>query len=1348
MTTHEEGCSVTDLQQRIEELRSSIFHGNVTEGVTAFGTMLLETRDDAARASILIEMVLIFLLCGDLDEARHHWEEYCDIAVPNESTRGKAFLAFFMMIDDRHRRAVNRFEECLLEEPNCFEYYVLRALGYMQTRHLDHALADLERANAISPDNVLIMALMADVYTELKQLDKAMALHESVLEACPDFRRSLMNLGLIYLDKGRRQDAYRLFECLVAYDPVNWFAWNCIADILEATSGKTLRALPFYAAAIVSGSEVNLSWICLARGLYTENRFEQGYRVLVDFESRGLHWKKDEIETVRYMKLIGEVIEGSVTKDEVMSQLKRLRSFEFDFNHHLFTILHTLSHLRFEGDVTDIFVAELEVYMHVGEILISCERHYLQSEETLGLSAAIHLMIWSGMLMEVVTLLRMLGHIDEPQIQDMISLRWNEIYDHLEASRRAGIALEDFHEGILNAPNTHSYFSLIESSARDLIRAPREWRENLSAALHDDYCREFETILFDLPTDGIMTRLKKRFDDEVAKHNDHACDVYRRFWHAASVWSETNDVSTVENLSESERLTPEEMDIFRDFIAIAPVETERRPLSRAQVDSKQLEILWRAVRERERDIESDKLMAPADNDNFLQVCAAGLEEALSGFEPLPFTLDGTAFKRLMPKTIEARHILDESTLQDVLAAICRKILFVVTRRIQNEEIPSNAENDARVCRNVMQEIRILHGQEAFSDDPIHDDDNADVASVMSELCAHCSTYKVVAVRRDLRCFEPFRAFVSSPILSNKVAFKVQKIATTPNFAKFYDVPVVDNFLSYRDLYEQFFNGAVDAIESWRKTGNLDELSIFFDDAIYRFEPYQGKKRREKDAMPLLSPLKAGNSDSESNASHEIRNAAELADSLQKMYDQAKTISKMTLRSEIRFGEMNHPFSRQLRAWAQAHAQAIYGDIVEIEREFREYNLGNQFMLLWKIHDVLNRYPYLSRLYLILAGVHARIDEPEKAFLAVQAGLAWEDRLYGSIGWKPICANESGLERGFDPVEACTEFEETQSLLWSERFVFQPRDEAMYHYGDLDQLPSLRRRCHLENPRPWMRIIENDKSGGYDFYRLMRRFIVSQPSLKEAYLAALAAADLYSLRDYLVFTLKELVNPEQFPLRRQLAELLIGLYPLEDTGALARFYCDNLQPANALPLAALAYFSESQNGESTTQPAVTLGCLLYDMGFMDEAMIYLDQAMKVKNPSPMAYLTKGCALIEVREFDKAIECLKAGQKLDPTSDRFYYNMSLAYIEQGKLDEAEQAIKAGIELSAYPVDLNMQLMRVYVKRGLFENALALARYVAGEDPDLFSNALKYPEFDAFVQLKAVQQLLSECSFVQNP
>jgi tetratricopeptide (TPR) repeat protein len=226
-----------------------------------------------------------------------------------------------------------------------------------------------------------------------------------------------------------------------------------------------------------------------------------------------------------------------------------------------------------------------------------------------------------------------------------------------------------------------------------------------------------------------------------------------------------------------------------------------------------------------------------------------------------------------------------------------------------------------------------------------------------------------------------------------------------------------------------------------------------------------------------------------------------------------------------------------------------------------------------------------------------------------------------------------------------------------------------------------------------------------------------------------------------------LNPTRyFPLRRQFAELLFQLYPQENVGPLAKFYCDNVQISNAIPKASYAFLSEVQpNGESDDmQACATIGCLLYDLGVPEEAQKFAERSIHFKNPPVQAYLTRACSLIDNHQYEEAIDMIKLGLKLDPKQDRFYYNLALVYLDLDRPEDAEQAAKSGIAISRYPVDLQVQLLRAYVRNGKFVDALPLVRAIADIDPDLLLSTIKFPEFELFREMLPVKTILDECAY----
>lgn len=1351
---------MTEFENRIKELRESIYQGNVSEGVTMLGMWLLDELEPEERAQVLLELILLSLVCGDLEEAQTRWDECRALNVSVDETRQKAFEAFFLLLSGKKKRGLSIFESCILECPDAFELYLLRGLGYAQMEQYDYAQAELDRANSLCPNNVLVMSTMGDVCVELGQVKRAVSLHEAVLEMCPDFRRSLMSLGVLYFDMERLEDAFRLFQCLVAYDPLNWFAWTCLGDIRCTQVGRTFQALHCYSAAIVAGTEIGQTWLNLSRGLFALGRYEQGIRVLRQFDSvKGHHWDRSEKYSVRYMDLIWDVLnDPSIwASASFHERVSRLNLDKDELSMRLFSILALLGTFTYSDDIRQIFMCHMTGFINLANYMMGCENRVIQPEEGLLLCILARIYIWNGLMFEARAILGLLERSDEPRMQDVTHLLWNEYYEHGIAESETGIRIGEFHEEVIRDPMSEQCFNQLKIGARISRGQMEKWRDALTEVMRPEKSELLESVC-DFPWKSAVIELEKSCRGSA----EEASRMVRAFYdglHAWSVWNESEH-----DAKEDFWAGYGETGCDKRVLTVLRRVTSQDASSADGVTAEELEMkAWRriftALSERSKELK-EEVLSEAFNDDVVQVCSEAVEVALSGYEPLPFSLDGSAFKKLLSLNQHEVRELTEDTAAGLFKSVVSRYEFVGDRAKTISDVPKGEKTES-----LLKFWEKLHGRSAFegAKDVLSDKERG-----LSERVFGASRVDPILGMTGASNEKAF-LLPKSDSVSERLLFETISVPSFPRSAGCLSQAVCANQITRTVLVEQFFNRAASAILTWQSSRNCEDLSVFFEDPSYRFHKFSSFGRTGRtfhfEVQNVTVSRHFGHHETALNSDREmthgrkkkaggqkrkvhrdpmlIHGVSELEESLISAERWRSRHSLEVISASNELGYCDHPFMKQIWTWSEVHADAIWKEVSGIEDKIRHMEKGGIYVAIWQVHELLKRYPYLSRLYLLLGKLYVMQEAPERAMSAIQSGLVWEEKLYSQTGWRPL-HEDNGHESALEPVTAMTEFEEEMSVLWSERFVFQPRDEAMYHYGAMESGFGLRERYPVSVPGLIRRVVMNDHGGGFEFYSLFKKYLQTETSLREAYFSALCEPGIYSLRDYLRRVVIEMVNPESFPLRRELAEMLIELYPQENPGGLGRFYSDNLQPANALQYAAYAHFSENVNEDydDCSQSSVTLGCILYDLGFMEESMRYLGRAVKVRNPSPMAYLTRGCALIEMRMFDEAISCLKEGQKLDPMSDRFYYNLSLAYVEQGRLDDAEAAIKSGISLSKYPVDLNLQLMRVYVKKDLFVDALALARYVASEDPEMFMNALRFSEFDEFRKLRAVEQLMEEC------
>ena len=1362
--------------KRIEQIREKVFKGGVTEGNRALSTMLPLHTLPEERIEILLSLILIALACGTFDEACDYWDEIKELVSKPMPTHVKLYSALFMYADHKRKRALQKFEECLLEVPDNFEFYLVRALAFMDSSQHEHALADLDRANTLSPNNVLVLSATAEVCMELGQTERSIALNEAVLNACPNFRRSLISLGVQYFNSDNPDAAYRLFQILVGNEPLNWFAWTCLGDIRFGQPGRSFQALPFYAAAVIAGSNLGMTYVQLARGCFMLGKFRQGVEVLHRYERKCGKWTSEDIVTVRYLKLIADIIESpSCVKDPgFMTRFQQLKPRNDNATTALFHTLAAVCNLNYNDDILAIFGNHMSTFVTFAHYMQLCDYRVIHPEEALLLGILVRMFVWNGFLLEARAILGLLNRADEPYLRDMCDMIWSEVFAFYDKSKHAGVNLTELHTRLIHSSQANMFFTdMLNGRHRDDADC-MPYRDWISEALEQNKNHDLGRLFFLTPSHDLFRQLEAMFvTPELYRTELHA------FWKACEIFA--TDLTMTGSKSagkprkktwleeKSEEELPETwkecVEEFQKLYHLPASGLDEQDNSLA--DAEIFKRILSSIREGEKDA-LEMLERLADNSNTTQECAASMTEALSGFEPMPFTIDGTAFKRCFSAQDNIQR-LDTASQNALLGELVSRQYRLFLRKIHDSAIDATQPTflkEIETTRSEMENLcAILHGNKGFQRSAFASFriNSPDIGP--KKLALHIA--KSISGHEEMLMFL-VRSAEAEAIVTDGWKLPKSPVIATPTYYQEQVVPEVCasmdvlrrmipvSLFSSVDLVEQFYNYAVYAARQFKQTSDPALFAPFFANDVYAFKTFdaseatQNDMSSQEDERTTTAELKKKPRRGKAKTAESfIKTPEEMAASVTKAFKKLSTrnIARLLEMEQFNDGGMRHPFVGQFMAWAEAQASEMYIELIHLEEMMRNSMRSNAFVIVWKISEILKRFPFLSRLYLLVAGVFDAMGDSDKAINAVQMGLEWEDRLYPEV-WCNIHGEEKA-EVPLEPIEACTEFEEEQPLLWPERFVFIGNDESMYHYAAMDCGFPMRRRYPPQLPTTlWNTVVHNDKGGAYDFYRLFKKFIPSVPGLRKAWFDGMRTPGVYSLRDYLKHALIQMVEPETFPLRREIAEMLYQLYPDEDFSAIARFYCDNIQSANALPYAAFAYFTHlGDQKDESSQAAVTLGCLLYDVGAMCDAYEILETAVQAPKPSPMAFLTLGCACVEMHEYENAIRYLKEGADIDPDSDRFYYNMSLAYFELGDYENAEQAVKTGIELSAYPIDLNMQLMRIYVHAKRFVDALPLARYVSSQDPDMFMSAILFPEFEAFRELPPVRSMIEECRTHDN-
>lgn len=153
----------------------------------ASGKDLIETRDEA----------------GNVVESR-----LVDVEMPSAEEQKALF-----------GEAAEEFEIALAGLPEHLEIKKAAARAHYGAGNLSRAITLLDEVLAEDPENVPIALLQVNLLAESDELDRAQALLDSLPPASLDDPMAVINVGILFLNKGRAEVAWEYFDRAVAIDP-------------------------------------------------------------------------------------------------------------------------------------------------------------------------------------------------------------------------------------------------------------------------------------------------------------------------------------------------------------------------------------------------------------------------------------------------------------------------------------------------------------------------------------------------------------------------------------------------------------------------------------------------------------------------------------------------------------------------------------------------------------------------------------------------------------------------------------------------------------------------------------------------------------------------------------------------------------------------------------------------------------------------------------------------------------------------------------------------------------------------------------------------------------------------
>lgn len=173
--------------------------------------------------------------------------------------------ARLLMKEQQFKEAINDLDKSILVVTTNPLALVLRATCYEALNDTDRALADVERALKLQPNFLPAIQLQANLLLSADRLEEALGVVEVLQQRLPNNAQILVQLGALYRQANRVNDAIAAFTAALELDESLISAYQARADALMSI-GKQKEAIENYEKAISINPMVavvlnNLAWV-------------------------------------------------------------------------------------------------------------------------------------------------------------------------------------------------------------------------------------------------------------------------------------------------------------------------------------------------------------------------------------------------------------------------------------------------------------------------------------------------------------------------------------------------------------------------------------------------------------------------------------------------------------------------------------------------------------------------------------------------------------------------------------------------------------------------------------------------------------------------------------------------------------------------------------------------------------------------------------------------------------------------------------------------------------------------------------------------------------------------------
>jgi tetratricopeptide (TPR) repeat protein len=225
----------------------------------------------------------IFFHRDDLDGAEHHFREAA--AIKPTEPRYLYNLGLILLKKKKNEEAVSFFQKAVDNGAGDPQIYRYISDSFVNLKMYDNAIAALEKAYKLRPDDVDTMFSLADLYYNRGQLGAAEDLYRKIIRTTPgdvSTENAYVNLGVILDDMERFSEAIEVLEKAISLNSKNENAYFNLGMAYK-NSGQPTKAIETWRkAANLSLEDPGKFWEAIGdyyydNGFYTEatKEFEQ-----------------------------------------------------------------------------------------------------------------------------------------------------------------------------------------------------------------------------------------------------------------------------------------------------------------------------------------------------------------------------------------------------------------------------------------------------------------------------------------------------------------------------------------------------------------------------------------------------------------------------------------------------------------------------------------------------------------------------------------------------------------------------------------------------------------------------------------------------------------------------------------------------------------------------------------------------------------------------------------------------------------------------------------------------------------------------------------------------------------